>query len=200
MAELRDGRLIHIVGRYNFETGTGTIDYVTPVRRAIAPAPGNDARLELLAERADNSILCRIQVAPHVNSCEFGATAGVFQEVVAHDPDLACLRLLVEGREVARYQAADPIMEVAGIRVEALDAPASNRKVLTSVNAPPDTHFTVQMRAVEDTAWITIAIGLDQPDTEIDPNQFPEAAAVELRVLATRGFEEREVYRDLLHD
>lgn len=200
MAELRDGRLIHIVGRYDFETGTGTIDYVTPVNRAIAPAPGNDARLELLAERADSSILCRKLVAPHVNSCEFGARGGVFQEVVAHDPELACLRLLIEGREVARYQAAEPIVDVAGIRVEALDAPASNRQVLTSVNAPPDTHFTIQMRAVGDATWITIAVGLEQPDTEIDPNQIPKAAALELRVLATRGFEEREVYRDLLRD
>ena len=78
------------------------------------------------------------------------------------------------------------------------DAP--HRMLIESAALPtPGVTYSVQAKPDSSATWMTLAVGLDAPTSEVNINQFPGAKSIDVRVLRTDGFTETEVLRETRH-
>jgi hypothetical protein len=191
---LNEGKFAHIVGTFDLRQSTGTIDYVTPVEIATVPSDGGASSLRLVGEGVSGVVFDR-PVHPQRNSCAPNAESGTFEEFVPVTPALTVVKLMVGATVAAEYrrgpQTPSPPVTLAGA------SPDKPYKLLIKAAAQPTSGVTysVQARTDSSTSWMTLAVGLDVANSEVNVNQFPGAKQIEVRVLRTDGFSETEVLR-----
>jgi hypothetical protein len=191
------GSFAHVVGTFDLEQGTGTIDYVTPVRVATESADVNDEGIRLLGEDDANQKLFEKVVNPQRNSCAPHAQRGTYEEFVATSPNLRRIKLLINGAVAAEFVrgSARPAGSVT-LGAPNPDAPHRLAVAPSGMAPAPGVTYSVQAKPESSTAWQTLAVGLKTPSTEVDVNQFPGAASVAVRVLRSDGFSETEIFHD----
>lgn len=191
---LHEGKFAHIVGTFDLHNSTGTIDYVTPVDIGIVSHAGDASNLRLVGEGA-LGVEFNMPVHPQRNSCAPDGESGTFEEFVPVTSGLKVVKLMVGGAVAAEYRrGADmpsPPVALAGA------SPDKPYKLLLTAAAQPTSGvtYTVQARPEASSSWMTLAVGLDIANSEVNVNQFPGAKEIEVRVLRSDGFSETEVLR-----
>ena len=192
---LTKGKYAQVVGTFDLHDCSGTIDYVTPVDFATKTSEGEVANLRLIGE-GPSGVVFDTPVHPQRNSCAPHADSGTFEEFVPVTPALRTVKLMVGTTIAAQYKrgldSAGPPVTVAGLNL------SSPYKLQISSDALPAPGVTYSVQAKPDTSssWMTLAVGLDAPNSEVNINQFPGANKIEVRVLRTDGFTETEVLRE----
>jgi len=194
---LTKGKYAQVVGTFDLHDSSGTIDYVTPVDVATETSEGGIANLRLIGE-GPSGVVFDMPVHPQRNSCAPHAESGTFEEFVQVTPGLRTVKLMVGATVAARYERglgldlAGPPVTVAGL---SLSSPY--KMLISSAALPtPGVTYSVQAKPDSSSSWMTLAVGLDAPNSEVNINQFPGASKIEVRVLRTDGFTETEVLRE----
>lgn len=190
------GRFVHVVAALDLQAGTGQILYVSPAAIALEGAASNDHGVELQFNDTAGQILFSRTPQVLINACEDAAAprTGMVNEAVPFVEGMKEALLLINGQVQSRYVAGalDPPADAGIVLSEPLpDSPHRRR-----IAGPPEARrsgvaYTIQARPAGAAVWQTIAAGRAAPDVEVNLNQFPSAAKVELRVLMTNGFEDR---------
>jgi hypothetical protein len=196
--EVTKGAFAHVAGTFDLETKKGTIDFVTPVSLAAASNDFDNEHIHLIGESDQRGQLFDKPVNPQRNSCAPQGTKGTFEEYIPVSPNLAHIRLTIDGvtaAEFLRGQRAIP----GTLSLGHPDPSAPHRMTIQQgTGAQPAANVTYTVQAKADGAqWRTVAVGLPLPSTDIDVNQFPGAKRLEIRVLQSDGFEESEVFRQV---
>lgn len=193
------GAFAHVAGTFDLVAKKGTIDYVTPVSVAAESNDFEDEHILLIGESAQQGQIFQKAVNPQRNSCAPQSTQGTFEEYVPVTPDLANLRLTIDGVTAAEFSRGQ--RSIPGNLALGPPNPSSPHRipVKPAAAAKPALNVTYTVQAKADGAsWQTVALGLPLPATDIDVNQFPGAKRLEIRVLQSDGFEESEVFRRLM--
>jgi hypothetical protein len=188
---------IQAVGTFNREEKSGQFVAVQPARESSVPNLGREGPLKLSVETEGGQQLAEIPVTPDFGSCDDIVDEGTFQAFFELPEGAKLLRLMHEGQELAVYSA--PALRPVAEATEAFGlGPRSGHLVpLTqSSAADPNATYTLQAREKGSALWQTLDVGLDRPDSgKVDLNQFPDASAIEVRVLKSSGFVTEEVDR-----
>jgi len=189
--------LVHLIAAVDLDAGTGEILYVSPSNVAAPPggAVTRTGPVSLILRDAAGGEIGRVVADLRRAACDRDAAPGaaLVQEDVALRPDLAEIALAIGGRIVDVYRPAPPPETAAGAPEMGLGPPprpgsARMGYAAAGVAAVSGVSYTVQARADSGGGWQTLSVGRPRPEFEIDRNQFPGAAAVELRVLRVAGF------------
>jgi hypothetical protein len=195
---LTDGSFSYVVGTFDLTKRKGTIDYVTPVQTAIDKPNYKDEHIHLVGEDDKGQQLFDVQVNPQRNSCAPHAQQGTFEEFVPVTPELRVIGLTIGGETAARF-ARGAKVPAAAVALGPPDPGAPHRLPLVTTAehaATPGVTYTVQAKAEGAANWQTLAVGLPNPTTDVDVNQFPGAKGVRVRVLQSDGFSESQIYED----
>jgi hypothetical protein len=196
MPMVSDGSYAHITGTFDLEHQTGTIDYVTPVKIAVESTSFAPEDIWLRGRDIDGKQLFQQAVRPQRNSCAPHAAAGTYDEYVPAKPELQQIELVIKEAVAARFKRGPKTQ--GAVVMGAADPASPHRLPVQASDAPPATGvtYTVQAKAEHDKNWQTIAVGLKTPTTEVDVNQFPGAKGVNIRVLQSDGFSEKQIFEN----
>jgi hypothetical protein len=192
------GAFAHVAGTFDLAAKKGTIDYMTPVSVATDSNDFENAHIHLVGENKQQAQIFDKPVNPQRNSCAPNATMGTFEEYIPVSPDLARVRLTIDGHTAAEFSRGQRTVP-SNLTLGAPDPSAPHRTSIapTPVAQPAvNVTYTVQAKA-DGGSWQTVALGLPLPTANIDVNQFPSAKRLEIRVLQSDGFEESEVFRQV---
>jgi hypothetical protein len=192
------GPFAHVVGTFDLVQGTGTIDYVTPVRTATESTDVEDEGIRLVGEDQLKKKLFEKIVNPQRNSCAPHAQRGTYEEFVPVAADLRRIKLLIKGTVAAEF-ARGSAASAGTIAFGAPNPSTPHRLPLAATTglAPmAGVTYSVQAKPEGARAWQTVSIGLKTPSTEVDVNQFPGSKSVAVRVLRSDGFSETEIFHD----
>ena len=192
---LTKGKYAQVVGTFDLHDSSGTIDYVTPVDFATKTSEGEVANLRLIGE-GPSGVVFDTPVHPQRNSCAPHADSGTFEEFVPVSPALRTVKLMVGTTVAAQYKRG---LDSAGlpVTVAGLNLSSPYKLQISSAALPtPGVTYSVQAKPDSSASWMTLAVGLDAPNSEVNINQFPGANKIEVRVLRTDGFTETEVLRE----
>jgi len=194
-------RWIQAVGTFNRADHAGQFVAVQPARESSVPQELPESSLKVLVETESGQRLAEIPVTPDFGSCDDVVDEGTFQAFFELPEGARVLRLTHEGQELAVYSTPSP-----GPAADTADAfglgPRSGHSVpLTQAGSTdPNATYTLQAREKGSSLWQTLDVGLDSPDAgQVDLNQFPDADAIEVRVLKSSGFDTEEVDRTEIH-
>lgn len=196
MPMVSDGSYAHVTGTFDLEHRTGTIDYVTPVKIAVKPMSFDNEDIWLRGSNVGGAQLFEQPVRPQRNSCAPHAATGTYDEYVPVAPDLQQVELVIKQAVAARFKRGPQAQ--GAVVMGAADPASPHRLSVQASDAPPATGvtYTVQAKAEHDKNWQTIAVGLKTPTTEVDVNQFPGARGVNIRVLQSDGFSEKQIFEN----
>jgi hypothetical protein len=186
-----------VIGTYDLKAARGEIRSMLPTKRTSGWHKGGEDRVRLKGLDAAGTVLFDIAVNPLTPSCGAIGDQRLFQELVPVTPALHSVRLVIDGQETHVHFAgsAEPKGRVS------LGAPRAGREhripIAGDAPAEPSVSYIVQARPEGDTRWHTMAAGLAElTAVDIDINQFPGAAALDVRVLRTNGLETTEVFQE----
>jgi hypothetical protein len=194
MPMVSDGSYAHITGTFDLEHQTGTIDYVTPVKVAVKPGSFDNEGIWLRGSDGGGAQLFEQPVRPQRNSCAPHAATGTYDEYVPVAPGLQQVELVIKQAVAARFKRGPEAQ--SAVVMGAPDPSSPHRLSMRASGAPPATGvtYTVQAKAENSPNWQTIAVGLKAPTTDVDVNQFPGAKGVNIRVLQSDGFSEKQIF------
>jgi hypothetical protein len=204
MSAITTGDFVHVVATVNTRTEDGTILYVNPSSTTIEGEAAADPNVELLVTGRDGETLRREAVVVRRSSPEDGDSSdlGLIQADIPRQDGMKSVALLVNGKEVSRYEAGAPAPRPpATLGLVGTAGASPNRRRLTLAEAadlaPAEgVTYTVQVKPDTGGPWNTISVGRPTPHVEIDRNQFAGARMAEVRVLRTTGFDEDVVAED----
>lgn len=207
MSSIQAGNFVHVVATVNTKSGEGQIRYVNPSNSTIRTDAEPEAAVEIVVEDAQGAALHREAVVVRRSSCEGGARGdvGLVQADLPFQAGMKSLALLVNGKEVSRYDAGEPPAAPAPVTqgLEALAGAAPHHRKLTldqaaGLQAAAGVTYSVQVKPDTGGPWSTIAVGRPTPSVDIDRNQFAGARRAEVRVLRTTGFEEEVIVQEMV--
>lgn len=207
MSAIQTGTFVHVVATVNTKASEGQIRYVNPSTSTIRTDAAPDDAVELLVEDAHGVALHREAVIVRRSSCEGGARGdvGLVQADLPYQAGMKSLALLVNGKEVSRYDAGGPAAPPTPVSLglEAMAGAAPHRLRLTldqaaGLQPSAGVTYTVQVKPDTGGSWNTIAVGRPTPTVDIDRNQFAGARKAEVRVLRTTGFDEEVIVQETL--
>jgi hypothetical protein len=181
------GPLVHVVATMNLTKGTGSINYVSPVTRAL-PSFAPNGRAELVVHDPDGKELFRQAVAiQELSDIQAGEDRmALIDATMPFREDMAQIQLELDGAILARYtnvQTTPP--PVSGVKIaQQLGAPGPT----ITWNAPPASAGTVTFTVLaqdKSNQWRTIAVGLTVPKLTLSTDQ---ASTSTLRVTGNNGF------------
>jgi hypothetical protein len=181
------GPLVHVVAMLNLSKRTGSINYVTPVTRAL-PSSAPSSRAELIVRDAAEKELFRQSVAIHemTDTQEREDRLALIDATIPFREDMAQIQLELDGAVVASY-TNEPRTPPAISGLKFSPEPEAEGLVI-SWNAPPSSFGKVTF-SVEadfgDNRWFTIAIGVAAPKLTLTSEQVKLRR---LRVTANNGF------------
>lgn len=211
--KMDSGSFINIVATVNLTKGSGKIMYVNPVSGVLAPQASEESRVRIRVKAADDAVIGEYPAAVKLNTCNDPdkAQKGVVDTLILRQPEARAIELLVDGRVVDAYQAgAAPPPEIGNVRrreaeedeVEAADALGSTEDLVSfqwdvgsgeedAVAGAAGNRITYNVQVSTDggATWQTVAVGRATPDATIDRNQFQDAESIQVRVIATDGFD-----------
>jgi hypothetical protein len=181
------GPLVHVVAMLNLTKRTGSIDYVTPVTRAV-PSSAPNSRAELVVRDVADKELFRQSVAIHemTDTQEGEDRLALIDATLPFREDMTQIQLELDGAVLARYaneQTTPPT--VRGVKVTR--QPGTGGPTIVWDTPPASAGkvtFTVQSPS-EGNQWMTIAVGLAEPKVTLSTDQ---AKIPILRVTGNNGF------------
>ncbi len=191
----RNKSFVNIVGTVDLAARSGEILYVNPANLGtVLPTAPNDRGVELVVLGNAGEELLRFAPALRINACEPGQapTVALIQEDVRQVAGMARIVLLVDGAEVARFDAPSggaPANVALDLGPPEPGAP-NRRRLATTVAHGSAAKYNVMVRADGATAWQAIAVGVPSPNVEVDANQFPGASRLSVRVVRSDGFQQ----------
>lgn len=197
--DLIPGRWVQVLGTFDFWVGQGAITSVQPAKIALKETQGGHDRVHLKGYSGDGRELFDETANPMYNSCEPREDTGTFEEFLPLTDDLLEIRLLIDGKEVAKFTRGRSA-DTAGIKFGAASTLKPHRIPIASETVEVENvTYTIQARPNGDPQWQTTGIGLPTIEAgELDVNQFPGAERIEVRILQSDGFTEREIHREML--
>jgi hypothetical protein len=209
--KMESGNFINVVATVNLTRGTGKIKYVNPVSSVLVPEAGEESQVRIRVRAADGEVLREYPAAVKLNTCtEPGKDQkGVVDTAITLQPEARALELLIDGKTVDTYQAIAPPPEISNIRRRETVEDASDALSTESADnlvafewdvagggdaaladaATSNITYNVQVSTDGGNTWQTVAVGRTTPDATIDRSQFPDAAHIMVRVIATNGFD-----------
>jgi len=187
--------LVNLVATLNLTAGTGEIAFVNPVARAVSPEPGaGDLKasgvpaLVRLIDANDN-VVGEQDVVVSVESCEDADAdrTALIDAILAVGDDVVALELVVAGRVMDRFESGPAPSDLGEIR-STVGPPRMKLEWDSAEATDPKVTYTIQVSADGGNTWETIAIGRPTPDVRVDPERYPDADSVKVRVTATNGF------------
>jgi hypothetical protein len=181
------GPLVHVVARLNLTKHTGSIDYVTPVLRAV-PSVGPTGHAEFVVRDSTGRELLRQSATISVMSDtkEGEDQMALVEAAIPFREDMAQIDLVLDGAVLAKYSnSQNTPPAVRGVKVT--QQPGTRGRTITWDASPASAGkvtFTVQV--LDNTKkWMTIAIGLTEPTMMLSPEQ---AQLSVVRIIASNGF------------
>jgi hypothetical protein len=191
------GDWAHVIGTFDLAAKRGTILSMQPAKVALTSTVGGEEHARLKGFDAAGKVLFDLAVHPMRNSCAVQSNERMFEEYVPVQDALTTLKLFVAGVPASEYAPGRP-SPPKSIKMGAA-APQSLHRIPLESETPPEKNvtYTVQVRPQGDERWHTMGVNLPTPAVgEIDINQFPGAAALDIRVLQSDGITKKEVFRD----
>lgn len=188
---------LSILGNLDLDARRGEISAVHPAAGPIEHGETSDIRIRLRGLDSAGAKLFDQPVFPMINSCQPDAKRGTFEETVRLDSRLTRITLTIDGMQVDDFV---PGKKLSPGQVQ-FGAPAGfdghRIGVTSSAEAAANVTYTIQVRPEGSNFWQTVGIDLPRPDEgEVDINQFPGAAALDVRILQSDGFSEREIFSE----
>jgi len=191
-------RFVNVVARVDTESGEGKLLYVNPSRTSVISEGQGASGFELVVEDADGEEILRLPAQVRVSSCSGeGDTGGLIQQDIPFVEGARRIRLLHGGEERDRYETAQP-EPAADLALLATAGPQPHKSLVDVEQIEPQegVTYTVEARPAGAAAWQAIAVGQARPAFELDRNQFPGAAAIDVRVVRSTGFEEQVIAQE----
>ncbi|MCQ9376078.1 hypothetical protein NMQ14_17660 [Methyloversatilis sp. XJ19-13] len=186
---------IQAVGTFNRADNSGQLVAVQPALEVNVPTERRESVLKISVETEGGQRLAEIPVTPEFGSCDDVVDEGTFQAFFELPEGAKVLRLMHADRELASFSTPPPRPPAEAAEAFGI-GPRSGHSVPLMQAGPvdPNATYTLQAREKGSSLWQTLDVGLDRPDAgKVDINQFPDAAAIEVRVLKSSGFETNEV-------
>ncbi len=183
--------LVSVVATVNLTARLGKIRYVNPVSGGQTAATETDSRVVLRFKQTDGTILQDYPVNVKLNSelSPGDDLTGLVNAVIAADASARVIELLIDGQVVDRFNAGAPPPELRAM----LMGPTGDEElgVTLDMDRPLQENHTyfVQVSVDGGKTWQTAAVGLKQPSFTLDRSQFHKGDVVQVRVIATNGFE-----------
>lgn len=188
------GDWAQVVGKFDLEAGTGAILSMLPAKVAFSSLDGGEQRVLLKGLAEDQSMIFELAVNPLKPSCGVTGSEFMFEEFVPVTPKLQDVKLFINGNEVANFVPGAPEPKGQLTLGAALENRLHHIPLDGDVPAEENVSYSLQVRPEGDTRWHTMAAGLNKPSmADVDINQFPGAAAIDIRVLRTNGLETKEI-------
>ncbi len=184
-----------VTGSLQLSPPEGSIDYVVPSAHKD-PSEAGDDKILLIGRNAEGSTLFTLPVQVLRNSCVPDSNTGTFQETIPVSPDLKEVDLSIYGTVVATFTSSSPPVPSLSLAGPGPDRPNRLNVASAAFQEHPGVTFTIQARESGSERWTTLAVGLEHPSTNVDINQFPLAESIDLRVLQSNGFSDREILRE----
>lgn len=205
VVQVKQGQFIQVVGTLDLRSGEAQILYVNPASSAAVTGPGEgDRRATLEMLSATGEVIDSVHPALQISSCrgDDADDVALIQEYLPAHPGAASIRIKVDNRVLAEFSAgALREHELEVMRAEPVDTGSTHAgpKVVLGRGrqAQPNVTYSVQARAKNARTWSTLTVGRQLPEVVLDANQFPGQSQVEVRVLETNGFTEREIAREI---
>lgn len=195
-------RFVNVVARVDTASGEGKLLYVNPSRTSVVSNVQGASGFELLVEDVDGEELLRVPAQVRVSSCSTdGDTGALIQQDIPFVEGARRIRLLRDGEELDRYETAQP-SAAAGATLLATAGPQPHKTLVEAEQIEPEdgVTYTIEARPEGAAAWQAIAVGRARPVFELDRNQFPGAAAIDVRVVRSTGFEEQVIAQQRFQD
>jgi hypothetical protein len=168
---------LNVIGTVDLTDRRGTIDYVQPLTAVDVPK-GETPAVTIALFDAQGALLKVLPARVKLDTCrdEDEHEEGVVDTFVPHLEGLARIELRIDDQPVASYSAPAPIEE----GFEAVEA---------APEAAPNVRYNVQVSPDGGVTWQTVAVGITDPAAHsVKRSDFPGAASLRRRVLATDGF------------
>lgn len=197
--EIKQQKFVHVVGTVDVDKKTGSILYVNPATMGVVGLDaGGGGRAELVVEDGQGQELARAHPAIRLDPCDTAATEGLIQHDLPFIEGMRAIRLVLDGKEVARYNSAattaSPESTAGGMQFAAAAASPHRRLVeLPEIEAESGVSYTVMVRPEGEKAWQATSVGVPRPAFELDNNQFPGKRQVSVRVLRTTGMKDEVI-------
>jgi hypothetical protein len=211
-----DGDFITIVGTANLGQQEATIDYVSRVSRAKVRAANPDSPVRLRAFDESGATIAGFGDIPVVflrnSHSPPGQVRGVVEAVLPARSDLKAIELLIGGKVAARYEAPAQInlapSELTTTPLVQMPATAAVPSIKAlphqlewSAQAPDfnlspavrGTRYDIQASGDGGQTWLTLAVGLKDPNAQVDLSMFKDIPVVDVRVIANSGFESKVI-------
>ncbi len=186
---------IQVVGVIDSISGSGEILGVQPSQAPMTEYE-SDGTTKLVALGADGAALAEAIVVLDFGSCADESKLGSFQTFMDLPDGTDSLSLQRDGAEIAQFKPDSPEATAGG---ESFGfTPQAGHVVGLERSSPSDTNatYTLQARKKGMSVWETLDIGVHKPETAaVDLKQFPDADAIEVRILKSSGFTNVEIDR-----
>jgi hypothetical protein len=207
------GDLISVVGTANLTQQQGTIDYVHRLAQGKVRQtdPASPVRLRLLNAAGATIAEIPAPFLPNTRQIPGEDVKGVVDAVIPVRPDLKAVELIVDGNVAARYEAPDNVrLESAEIRTAAPpirpeaqsgSAGGAGRTLQLEWGSPAtaataargEVRYDVQASNDGGRTWSVLALGVRTPSAQVDLSEFANDRQIQVRVIATMGFETKVI-------
>ncbi len=200
--EFREGDFLAVAASVNVTRRTAEIVDARRLERALVPVGDPGPTLELRALDAGGAELARWNVPFLPNSeREPGEDLmGVLDAVVPYVEGLAAIEVLVEGNVADRFAAAAvgavgpaelSVEQAMGAAAVGMGPGAVTLDWSAAGPAPEGATYDIQASTDGGVSWLTLAMGLTEPQATVDLEGLVSDGPIELRVLVKEGFVQR---------
>lgn len=188
----REGRVaVSVVATVNLTRGVGQIVHVHPVPNAPRTRLPSSSPVVLQFKNRQGKTVGEYPVEVKLNSeLEPGDDrTGLVDAIVTTDAAARVIDLLIHGRLASTFIASAQLPGLRGVR--SVHAEEGELRVSFDVDreAQEGETFYAQLSADEGRSWQTVAVGLKDHAFSLDRAHFRPGDVVQIRVVATNGFE-----------
>lgn len=182
--------LVSVIAKVNPRSGVGRIAYVMPVARGLPTAsdPGSPVTIRTRGTDGETLDEVRAPVKPFAEEGPEDAGHALCDPLIAVHPDAIVIELDINGSVVDTISPAATPPSIRDVRISA----AQDETLLLSWDQQRQEEerivYNVQMSKDNGRSWRTLAVGLQNRQVAIHPDNVPHGRRLLFRVQATDGF------------